>query len=103
MVSWHTGRYVRGRGVSRSTVSDSLRPHRPPASSVHEILQARILEWAAIPFSRGSPPPRDQTQVSGVAGRFFFFFLFLTDPPGEEKLTKIKEKSPVLDRALQAP
>ena len=36
----------------------------PPGSSVHEILQARILEWVAIPFSRGCSWPRDQTQVS---------------------------------------
>ena len=38
---------------------------------VHEILQARILEWVAIPFSRGCPQPRDQTQVSCIAGGFF--------------------------------
>ena len=38
---------------------------------VHEILQARILEWAAFPFSRGSSQPRDWTQVSRTAGRFF--------------------------------
>ena len=38
---------------------------------VHEILQARILEWVAFPFSRGSSQPRDQTQVSHIAGRFF--------------------------------
>ena len=43
----------------------------PPGSSVHGILQARILEWVTIPFSRGSSPPRDQTQVSHIAGRFF--------------------------------
>src|SRR5574342_240891 len=46
----------------------------PPGSSVHGILQARILEWVAIPFSRGSSSPRDQTQVSCVScieGRFF--------------------------------
>ena len=40
-------------------------------SSVHGILQVRILEWAAIPFSRGSAWPRDQTWVSCIAGRFF--------------------------------
>ena len=44
---------------------------RPPSSSVHGILQARILEWVAIPFSRGSFQPRDRTQVSCIAGRFF--------------------------------
>ena len=42
----------------------------PPGSSVHEILQARILEWVAVPFSRGSSQPRDQTQVSCIGGRF---------------------------------
>ena len=42
-----------------------------PDSSVHGILQARIVEWVAIPFSRGSSQARDQTQDSWVAGRFF--------------------------------
>ena len=42
-----------------------------PGSSVHAILQARILDWVAICFSRGSSRPRDQTQVSSIAGRFF--------------------------------
>ena len=40
----------------------------PPGSSVHGILQARILEWVAISFSRGSSQPRNRTQVSGIAG-----------------------------------
>ena len=43
----------------------------PPGSSVHGILQARILEWVAMPSSRGSSQPRDRTQVSRIAGRFF--------------------------------
>ena len=43
----------------------------PPGSSVHGILQARILEWVAIPFSRGSSQPRDWTWVSCIAGGFF--------------------------------
>ena len=38
---------------------------------VHGILQARILEWVAFPFSRGSSQSRDKTQVSCIAGRFF--------------------------------
>ena len=42
-----------------------------PGPSVRGILQARILEWVAIPFSRESSRPRDQTQVSCIAGRFF--------------------------------
>ena len=36
----------------------------PPGSSVYEILQARILEWVAMPFAKGSPQPRDQTCLS---------------------------------------
>ena len=43
----------------------------PMDYTVHGILQARILEWVAFPFSRASPQPRDQTQVSHIAGRFF--------------------------------
>ena len=53
----------------------------PPGSSVHGILQARILESVAMPFSRGSSTPRDQTHISCVpalAGRFF-----TTAPPGK--------------------
>ena len=39
--------------------------------TVHGILQARILEWVAFPFSRQSSQPRDRTQVSHIAGGFF--------------------------------
>ena len=49
---------------SRSVVSDYLRPRG--------ILQARMLEWVAFPFSRESSQPKDWTQVSGIAGRFFY-------------------------------
>ena len=44
--------------------------YSPPGSSVHGILQARILEWVAIPFSRGSSQAGDQTRVSCTTGRF---------------------------------
>ena len=59
--------------VSRSVVSDSLQPHGLwlTDSSVHGILQARILEWVAIPFSRGIFLTQDGTQVSRTASRFF--------------------------------
>jgi len=43
----------------------------PPGSSVHGILQARILEWVAMPTSRGSSQARDRTQVLQIAGGFF--------------------------------
>ena len=42
-----------------------------PGSSFHAILQERIFEWVVIPFSRGSFQPRDPSQVSCIAGRFF--------------------------------
>ena len=52
-----------------SVESDSCNPTdcSPPGSSVHGILQARILEWATMPSSRGSSQLRDQTQVSCIA------------------------------------
>ena len=77
--------------------------HSPPGSSVHEteILQATILEWVAIPFSRGSSQQRDGTQVSHILGCFFniwatrerpvkvsFMFLFqwpLTTSPQDDR------------------
>ena len=43
----------------------------PIDNTVHGVLQARILEGVAFPFSRGSSQPRDQTQVSYIAGGFF--------------------------------
>ena len=42
-----------------------------PGSSIHGIFQAKILEWTAISFSRGSSQPRDRTQVPCIAGRRF--------------------------------
>ena len=45
-----------------------------PGSPVHEVLQARILEWVAIPFSPGSSQPRDSTRVSCNAARFFIIW-----------------------------
>ena len=56
-----------------------------PGSSVHGILQTRILEWVAMPSSRGSSWPRDQTRIScssSVAGRFF-----TNEPPGKPRET----------------
>ena len=63
--------------LSHLILCDSV-DYNPPGSSVHRILQARILEWVAISFSRGSSPPRDQTQVSCIIGKFL-----TTEPPGK--------------------
>ena len=54
------------------TLCDSM-DCSPPGFSVHGILQARIREWVAILFSRGSSQPRDWTWVSHIAGRFLTF------------------------------
>ena len=57
------------KSESCSVISDSLWPHE--LYIVHGILQARILKWAAFLFSRRSSQPRDWTQVSCIAGKFF--------------------------------
>ena len=59
--------------VSCSVMSDCdpMDCSSPSGSSVHGIPLARILEWVAIPYSGGSSWPRDRTQVSCTAGRFF--------------------------------
>ena len=62
--------------VSHSVVSSLCDPmdYSLPGSSLHGILQERILEWVSIPFSRGSSPPRDQIHVSCISGRFFIIW-----------------------------
>ena len=55
--------------VKVAQLCPTLRPHG--LYTVHGILQVRVLEWVAFPFSRGSSQPRNQTVVSGIAGGFF--------------------------------
>ena len=62
--------HVRLVTQSHPTLCNTM-DHSPPASSVHGILQARMLEWISFPFSRGSSQPRDWTRVSCIAGGFF--------------------------------
>ena len=57
----------------------------PMDYTIHGILQARILEWVAFPLSRESPQPRDQTQVSCIAGGFFL----PAEPQGKTKNTGV--------------
>ena len=52
-----------------------------PSSSLHGILQVRVLEWVAISFSKGSSRPRDRTRVSHIAGR-----RLTSEPPGKPKI-----------------
>ena len=66
----------------------------PPGSSVHGILQARMLEWVAISFARGSQP-RDRTHVSCLAGGFF-----TTEPLGKpirpDQIRSVAQSCPTL-------
>ena len=66
----HQSEKWKGQSLSRIRLCDPT-DYSLPGSSVHAILQARILEWVAIPFSMGSSQYRDQTWVSCTAGRFF--------------------------------
>ena len=61
-------------------------------SSVHGILQARILEWVAVPFSRGSSWPRDWAWVSYIAGRFFTIWATRETPNTENVSLKPKKE-----------
>ena len=63
-----------------------------PGSSVHGIFQARILEWVAIPFSRESSQPRNETQVSHITCRFFTIWATREGPGAKKKKIKIKIK-----------
>ena len=75
------------RGAWRVSIVHGVPHGAPPGSSVHGILQARILEWVAIPPSRGSSRPRDRTRVSCVsstAGR-----VFTAEPPGKPRVTPV--------------
>ena len=77
---------------SCSVMSNSFNPvdYSLPGTSIRGILQARILEWVAISFSRGSSQPRDRTRVSCNAGRHF-------------TLWATKEAHPVLCNAKNVP
>ena len=69
---WRIFSLMHGSIVSQSCPTHCIpMNYSLPGSYLHGIFQARILEWVTIPFSRGSSPPGDQTQVSWIAGRFF--------------------------------
>ena len=59
----------------------------PPGSSDHGISQARILEWVAVPFSRGSSQPKDRTQVFCIARRFFTVWATREAPRNDYKFS----------------
>ena len=76
------------------TVCDPVDCSPWTGSSVHEILQVRIPEWFVIPFSRGSSQPRDQTQVSCMAGSS------LPPEPPEKPTRKDKRKDIVSQEGI---
>ena len=71
--------------------------YSPPGSSVHGILQARILEWVAIYFSRGSSPPRDWTWISWTACRFFAIWATWED----QRLLRVMEMQNMVDAFME--
>ena len=82
---WNLKRLTKTKKSEMAVIKGSVCPERlsrvrlfvtpwtvaPPGSSAHRLLQARILEWDAIPFSRRSCQQRDKTHVSCIPGRFF--------------------------------
>ena len=68
----------------------------PPGSSVHGILQARILEWVAMPFSRVSSQPRDQTQVSHIADIFVTIWATRGNPEALRQGSASSSHGPIL-------
>ena len=82
IIFWRINRdFLEGQGGRKGSLKTQPCPTlcnpmdcSPQGSSVNGILQARILEWVAIPFSRGSSQLGDQTQVSCIAGRFFIIW-----------------------------
>ena len=73
----YRGIFVVALLLSRVQLYDAM-DCSPPVSSVHGISQARILEWVAVPFSRGFSRPRDGAHVPALAGE-----CFTTEPPGK--------------------
>ena len=92
-------------------MSNSLQPMNctPPGSSLHGILQARVLERGAISFSKGSSRPRDQNRVSHIPGRRFNLWA-TREAPGCENWTYEESWAPknwcfwtvVLEKTLES-
>ena len=80
--------------------SNSLWPHgldcSPPGSFSHEIFQAKLLEWVVVSFFRGSSRPRDWTQASCIAGRFFTIWATREAQRPNNRMTQIRPKMIIL-------
>ena len=103
--------YWEYESVTHSVMSDCLKPHglfSLPGSSDHGTLQARILEWVAIPFSKGSSPLRDTTRVSCVVGGFFTIshqgsYYGTSQPTKRQRLAKGKSEPQTVFLQLPVP
>ena len=73
----------------------------PMDYTVHGILQARILEWVAFPFSRGSSQLQDRTQVYCIAGRFFPSWTTREAKKQKKQKKKKKKKKKETDTQIQ--
>ena len=109
---WHWKRFLRVPWTARRSNQSILKEINPEHSlkvkvtqscltlcnpmdyTVYGVLQARILEWVAFPFSRGSSQPRDWTQVSCIAGGFFTSWAIREAPFIEG--TDAKTEAPIL-------
>ena len=69
--------------------------YSPSGASVHGILQAQIQKWVAMPFSRGSSQPRDQSCISCIGRRILFF---TTEPPGKSRSPWCSQKTFFLNK-----
>jgi len=86
--------WIKERGPGRSEVKVTqscltlcnAMDYSLPGSSIHGILQARIWEWVAVPFTRGSAQPKDRTQVSLIAGGFLYSLSHQGSPEGAQDL-----------------
>ena len=78
--TWEAPLNVKVKVKSRLTLCNPM-VCSPPGSSIHGILQARVLEWLAISFSKGSSWPRDLDQVSHIVGRRFTIWATATYKP----------------------
>ena len=91
MLKYFNANKTHGGSESHSVVSDSW---DPMIYTVHQILQACILEWVDFPFSRGSSQPRVQTQVSCITGRFFI--IWATWEHLKERNSEVAQSCPTL-------
>ena len=94
--SWTITKYVCAKLLQLCLTLCNPMDCNPPGFSVHGIFQARILEWVAISFSRGSSQPRNPTQVSCIVGRYFYHL-----SPFNKVVLNLGEEGPTVNSHLE--